>query len=44
MMNLAAPFICEFFKDVLLAAFEYCDIIFGNETEFGTLYRSSCPS
>jgi len=32
-MNLSAPFICEFFKDPMMAAFPYVDIIFGNETE-----------
>lgn len=32
-MNLAAPFICEFFKEPLMAASQYWDYIFGNETE-----------
>jgi adenosine kinase len=32
-MNLAAPFICEFFKDPLVEASQYWDVIFGNETE-----------
>lgn len=32
-MNLAAPFICQFFKDPLMAAFPYTDYLFGNETE-----------
>eukprot|EP00045_Choanoeca_perplexa_P002813 m.26823 g.26823 ORF g.26823 m.26823 type:complete len:353 (+) comp11719_c0_seq1:65-1123(+) len=32
-MNLAAPFICEFFKEPLTAALPYCDIVFGNESE-----------
>jgi adenosine kinase len=32
-MNLSAPFLCQFFKDPQVAALEYCDIIFGNETE-----------
>lgn len=39
MMNLAAPFICEFFKDPLTAALPYCDIVFGNETEFATFSK-----
>jgi len=34
MMNLAAEFICQFFKDPLVEALKYCDIVFGNETEF----------
>uniref|UniRef100_A0A0N4Z370 Adenosine kinase n=1 Tax=Parastrongyloides trichosuri TaxID=131310 RepID=A0A0N4Z370_PARTI len=33
MMNLAAPFICQFFKDQLNAALPYVDILFGNESE-----------
>ncbi|XP_015120776.1 adenosine kinase 2 [Diachasma alloeum] len=33
MMNLSAPFLCEFFKEPMLAAFPYVDILFGNETE-----------
>jgi adenosine kinase len=33
MMNLAAPFICEFFSGPLLAALPYVDVLFGNETE-----------
>nr|XP_045625939.1 adenosine kinase-like isoform X1 [Procambarus clarkii] len=32
-MNLSAPFLCEFFKDPMMEAFPYVDIIFGNETE-----------
>ncbi|KAF2353685.1 Carbohydrate kinase PfkB, partial [Trinorchestia longiramus] len=32
-MNLSAPFLCEFFKDPMMQAFPYIDIIFGNETE-----------
>jgi adenosine kinase len=31
-MNLAAPFISQFFRDRLLAAFPRIDILFGNET------------
>ncbi|XP_074097789.1 adenosine kinase 2 isoform X3 [Cotesia typhae] len=33
MMNLSAPFLCEFFKKPMMDAFPYVDIIFGNETE-----------
>lgn len=33
MMNLSAPFISQFFKDPLMAAFPYIDILFGNESE-----------
>jgi len=32
-MNLSAPFLCEFFKEPMMQAFPYIDIIFGNETE-----------
>ncbi|KAK1403128.1 hypothetical protein POM88_002733 [Heracleum sosnowskyi] len=32
MMNLSAPFICEFFKDVQEKALSYVDYVFGNET------------
>jgi len=32
-MNLAAPFICEFFNKPLLDCMPYVDIIFGNESE-----------
>jgi adenosine kinase len=33
MMNLSAPFISQFFKEPMLAALPYVDILFGNETE-----------
>lgn len=33
MINLAAPFICQFFKDPLMELFPYVDFIFGNESE-----------
>uniref|UniRef100_A0AC35TKL1 Adenosine kinase n=1 Tax=Rhabditophanes sp. KR3021 TaxID=114890 RepID=A0AC35TKL1_9BILA len=33
MMNLAAPFVSQFFKEPLNAALPYVDIIFGNEDE-----------
>jgi len=39
-MNLAAPFICQFFKDPLMSALKYCDIVFGNESEFGELSKT----
>mmetsp|Transcript_1787 Transcript_1787/g.1963 ORF Transcript_1787/g.1963 Transcript_1787/m.1963 type:complete len:343 (+) Transcript_1787:27-1055(+) len=32
-MNLSAPFICQFFSEPLLAAMPFVDIIFGNEAE-----------
>ncbi|MES1909879.1 MAG: hypothetical protein MHM6MM_002566 [Cercozoa sp. M6MM] len=32
-MNLSAPFICQYFKEPLLQALEYVDILFANETE-----------
>ena len=33
MMNLSAPFLSQFFKDPLMAAMPYVDILFGNESE-----------
>ncbi|KAK7285036.1 hypothetical protein RJT34_19793 [Clitoria ternatea] len=38
-MNLSAPFICEFFKDVQEKALPYTDFIFGNETEARTFSK-----
>jgi len=38
-MNLSAPFISQFFKDPLMKAFPYADIIFGNETEAETFAK-----
>lgn len=32
-MNLSAPFLCEYYKEQMLAALPYVDILFGNETE-----------
>jgi len=46
-LNLAAPFIMQFFKDPLVAALPYCDIVFGNETEakeFATQFKLSDSS
>lgn len=40
MMNLAAPFICQFFKDALMKVFPYMDYIFGNETEARTFAQA----
>ncbi|KAJ4704910.1 Adenosine kinase [Melia azedarach] len=39
MMNLSAPFICEFFKDAMDKVLPYMDYIFGNETEARTFAR-----
>ena len=33
MMNLSAPFICEFFAGPMMEVMPYVDILFGNETE-----------
>lgn len=33
MMNLSAPFLCEYFQEPMLAALPYVDILFGNESE-----------
>lgn len=32
-MNLSAPFLCQFFKEPMLAVLPYCDFVFGNESE-----------
>ncbi|PBC25238.1 Adenosine kinase [Apis cerana cerana] len=32
-MNLSAPFLCEYYKKPMLAALPYVDILFGNEVE-----------
>lgn len=32
-MNLSAPFLCRIFKDNMMAAFPYIDILFGNDEE-----------
>ncbi|KAL8093242.1 adenosine kinase 2-like [Apium graveolens] len=39
LMNLSAPFICEFFKDVQEKALSYVDYVFGNETEARTFSK-----
>ncbi|XP_020285472.1 adenosine kinase 2 isoform X2 [Pseudomyrmex gracilis] len=39
MMNLSAPFLCEFFSGPMLAAMPYVDILFGNETEADTFAK-----
>jgi len=39
-MNVSAPFIAEFFKEPLAAAFEYCDFIFCNESEAEALAKA----
>ena len=31
MMNLSAPFLCEFFKEPMMEIMPYVDILFGNE-------------
>jgi len=36
MMNLSAPFICQFFKEPLMECMPYVDVLFGNETEAAT--------
>ncbi|KAL9676790.1 hypothetical protein QQ045_005010 [Rhodiola kirilowii] len=38
-MNLSAPFICEFFRDVQEKALPYMDYVFGNETEARTFSK-----
>ncbi|KAG4996222.1 hypothetical protein JHK82_027036 [Glycine max] len=40
MMNLSAPFICEFFKGALDKVLPYMDYVFGNETEARTFSKA----
>lgn len=39
LMNLSAPFLCQFFKDPMMAALPYVDVLFGNETEAATFAK-----
>ncbi|XP_078359434.1 adenosine kinase-like isoform X2 [Oculina patagonica] len=39
MMNLSAPFLCQFFKKPMKDAMPYVDILFGNETEAGVFAK-----
>ncbi|XP_020094386.1 adenosine kinase 2-like [Ananas comosus] len=39
MMNLSAPFICEFFRDAQEKVLPYVDYLFGNETEARTFAK-----
>jgi len=40
-MNLSAPFLCQFFKEPMLAAMPYIDILFGNESEAATFAKEN---
>jgi len=40
-MNLSAPFLCQFFKEPMLAAIPYVDILFGNESEAATFAKEN---
>ena len=37
MMNLSAPFVCDFFDKPMMDAMPYVDFLFGNETVRKTL-------
>ncbi|XP_017798780.1 PREDICTED: adenosine kinase 2 [Habropoda laboriosa] len=39
MMNLSAPFLCEYYKKPMLAVLPYVDILFGNEIEVDTFAK-----
>lgn len=39
MMNLSAPFLAQFFREPLMAAMPYVDVLFGNETEAAVFAR-----
>jgi len=39
-MNLSAPFICEFFKDPMMTVMPYVDILFGNESEAAAISKA----
>jgi len=40
-MNLSAPFLCQFFKEPMLAALPYVDVLFGNESEAATFAKEN---
>lgn len=40
-MNLSAPFLCQFFKEPMLAALPYVDVLVGNETEAATFAKEN---
>lgn len=40
-MNLSAPFLCQFFKEPMLAVLPYIDILFGNESEAATFAKEN---
>jgi len=40
-MNLSAPFLCQFFKEPMLAALPFVDVLFGNETEAATFSKEN---
>lgn len=43
MMNLSAPFLSQFFKEPMMKAFPYIDILFGNETVNFEFIKYFCP-
>ena len=45
-LNLAAPFISQFFKDGLMQVMPYVDVLFGNETvrQAGSHHRDCMPN
>ncbi|XP_033308409.1 adenosine kinase 2 isoform X2 [Bombus vancouverensis nearcticus] len=40
-MNLSAPFLCEYYKKPMLEALPYVDILFGNEAEADTFAKAN---
>lgn len=40
-MNLSAPFLCEYYKKPMLEAVPYVDILFGNEAEADTFAKAN---
>ncbi|KAG8182286.1 hypothetical protein JTE90_029356 [Oedothorax gibbosus] len=40
-MNLSAPFLCQFFKEPMMAAMPYVDILFGNDQEAVTFAKEN---
>ena len=40
-INLSAPFLSQFFKDKMMEAFPYVDILFGND-DVSASHQSSC--
>ena len=41
-MNLSAPFLCQFFKEPMMNAMPYVDLLFGNESVCNMICNMIC--